>query len=141
MTIRISSGLATVMVLQVPETLESGPNAARLAIYGGTAPASVDTPISTEPELVVFDLVAPIFGEPVETDEGVQLIANPISESTATDTGTAKFFRLYDGEGLAHVQGTVSIAGQGGDAIVGSTAVVAGTSILVASLTVRQRTS
>lgn len=141
MTIRISSALAVLMVSQISQVLQAGPNAARLAIYDGTIPASADIPISEEPELVSFDLLSPVFGEPVETENGVELVAEEIGESAATETGTAKFFRLYDGEGVAHVQGTVSTAGQGGDAIVNSTAVVSGTSIIVASLTVRQRTS
>jgi len=51
----------------------------------------------------------------------------PVSDTSADNSGTAGYFRLYDSAGTTcHSQGTVTATGGGGDVTVDSTAFTAG---------------
>ena len=141
MTMKISTALATSMLQAASAAISAGAGPPRIGVYSGTQPASADEPVSSQIELVSFLLVAPVFGVPIEVDSGVQIEANPIDSANAAASGTASWFRVYDGDENAHLQGSVSLEGQGGDMIVGATVVVSGAPVTVSSLTVRQRTS
>jgi hypothetical protein len=57
-------------------------------------------------------------------------------DATADDTGTAGHFRIYASDGTtAHIQGTVTVTGGGGDLTVDNTSIAAGQTITITSFT------
>lgn len=59
------------------------------------------------------------------------------SDTSADATGTAAHFRIYASDGVTcHIQGTVTVAGGGGDMIVDSVSFNAGQQFDVASFTI-----
>jgi len=69
---------------------------------------------------------------------GVKALTSSIPATDAIATGTAGHFRIYaeDPSGdVAHLQGTTSEAGGGGDMILGSVSIEAGKSVAITSFT------
>lgn len=57
-------------------------------------------------------------------------------DSSADNTGTAGYFRVYDSAGTTcHIQGTVTMTGSGGDMTVDNTSFVSGQSFIVNTFT------
>jgi hypothetical protein len=100
-----------------------------LRIYDGTPPASVNDALSGNTllaELVCSSTFAP-------AASGGLLTANAISDDTpANASGTATFFRLTTSGGTDIVQGTVGTVS--GDAIINTTTIVAGATVICPAL-------
>lgn len=102
----------------------------RLKIYSGSAPSSVND-AATGTLLADLPLSATFAGA---AGSG-QLEANSITSDTDADaTGTAGYFRLTTSGGTAHVQGSVGTSGA--DLNLNSTAIQAGATVSVTSLTI-----
>jgi len=67
---------------------------------------------------------------------GTKALAGSWTDASADATGTAGHFRIYASDGVTcHAQGTVTLAGGGGDMICDSLSFTAGQSFTVTSFT------
>lgn len=103
-----------------------------LRIRTGAPPATVADPDSgTALTLIPLpaDWLDPASG-------GVKGMAAPVGPSAAVATGTAGHFRLYASDGVTpHIQGTVTMAGGGGDMIVDNTSIATGQPVTITAFT------
>ncbi len=60
---------------------------------------------------------------------------------TADASGTAGHYRIYDSGGTAHLQGTITVSGGGGDMTVVSTSISAGQVVTVSSFVINEANS
>jgi hypothetical protein len=133
MALKLSTALAIAQLQAACDAADGG----ELVIYQGTAPASVDTPISTEIPLVVFTLDTPSFEAPASSSVGATAEMIAPAPAIAATTGTAQFFRIFDAGGDAIFQGGVSDS-PGSELTVASTAVVSGVSIAIVEFKLNQ---
>lgn len=138
MAIKIANLTAIAAVAALTDFIDNGGDPATLVIYGGAAPTNADDAIAAQPVLVTFELPNPSFGAPVDIDPGAQATANPVSSVQASATGTATFFRIYNRDEAAVLQGTVTDTNGAGDLKLSSTAIISGIDVTVVSLTVTQ---
>lgn len=136
MAISISNAAAMAALAGFTALVDTGVPASTLVIYGGAAPANVSVAIGAQTKLVEFELPDPAFGAPSDLDPGAIATANPVTSVQAIGTATATFFRLIDGAGTAHIQGTVTDTAGNGDLKLSSTAIITGIDVTVVSLTV-----
>lgn len=109
---------------------ESGAGTAQ--IRTGTKPASVSLS-ATGTLLGTLTLSDPAFNPAAL---GVAM-ANPVTgDPTADETGTAEWFRVFDSEGVAVMDGTITEAGDGGDMILDDVNIIAGGTINISAWTV-----
>lgn len=105
----------------------------KLRIYDGTQPAGPGTAITSQVLLAELTLNADAFAAAAN---GV-LTANAItSDASADATGTATWFRLLTSGGTAVCDGSVGTSGC--DLNLNSTAITAGGTVAVTSLTITQ---
>jgi hypothetical protein len=70
---------------------------------------------------------------------GTKALSGTWQDSSADATGTAAHFRIYASDGTtAHIQGTVTASGGGGDLIVDNTSFAAGQSFTITSFTLTE---
>lgn len=103
-----------------------------LTIRTGAAPANCAT-ANTGTVLASISLPADAWADAVngsKTKQGVW------EDTSADDTGTAGHFRLYDGSGVCHIQGTVTLTGGGGDMEVDNTSIATGQQVTITSFTI-----
>lgn len=102
-----------------------------LRIYNGTPPANVGTALSGNTLLAELAMSA----TPFPASSAGVLTANAITtESSANNTGTASFYRVYKSDGTtAEIQGTVATSGA--DLNLNTTSIVAGGPVAVSSFT------
>lgn len=128
--------------IQVSDFLNGMLDGGTLVIYSGAEPASVDVALTTQTDLVSFDLENPAFDPAAAGGNGARgaLVLPPAVPATASDTAT--FFRIYDLPGDARVQGSVtdSPTPGAGDLRVPTTTVVAGVSVAIISLNLGSNT-
>jgi len=136
MAVRISTDAAIAACNTITALFDAGEGAAKLRIYGGTRPASVDTPISNQTLLVEFELQKPAFGAAVDANNGGHATAEPVDPVQALQTGNAVFFRVFDGDDKAIMDGDVSDTSGTGDLKLSSTSVIQGIDVTVVSFTV-----
>jgi hypothetical protein len=68
---------------------------------------------------------------------GSKAMSGTWEDTSADDTGTAGHWRIYDsGQSAAHLQGTITITGGGGDMTVNNTSFAAGQAFSVTSFTI-----
>lgn len=135
MTVRISAAAAIAACNSINELINGGDGAATLRIYEGSRPAKVDDPITNQKLLVEFELPDPAFQDAVDTEAGGHATANPIDPVQALATGTAQFFRVFDGEGNGVFDGDVTDTNGNGDLKLSSTAIIQGIDVTVVSFT------
>lgn len=94
----------------VAALVEIGSGTAQLTIWSGDEPTLITDAIDPVENihLATFDLPSPTFGGAATVADGVEALAFSIVDATAVATGEATFFRLYDGNGAALMQGGVS---------------------------------
>jgi len=116
MTVKITTAVASAALLAMVAKVDDGAAAPSLKVYSGTVPANVTTALTDQVELLSAGMSDPAFDTTV-TDGGtyVQVPANTLTLSPSVASGTATFFRIFDGNGTAIVQGTVTASGGGGD--------------------------
>lgn len=108
-----------------------------LVVYSGTRPATADTALSGNTALISFTLPNPSFGAPSPVSSGAQATANAITAVAAGATGTAQFFRIYDGTGATGtviLDGSVTDTTGNGDLKLSTVNVVSGINVSVVSL-------
>lgn len=113
----------------------SSGGAAKLKVYSGAQPT---TPGSAETGtlLATFTLSDPAFSGTVDVADGTQVTLNAVAAATAAATGTAGWFRLYDGNANGHVDGTVGASGSGANLILSNTAITSGGSVSITGGTI-----
>ncbi|MDQ0317733.1 hypothetical protein [Amorphus orientalis] len=135
MTVSIAAAAAMAACDAINGFIDAGASAGTLVIYEGTRPASVATAIGAQTALVTLTLGDPAFAAAVDTTAGGHATANPVDPVQAGASGTAQFFRIFDGDGDAVIDGDVTDTAGNGDLKLSSTAVVAGIDVTVVSLT------
>lgn len=138
MTLFISNAAAVAACDTVVDRIDLNSPPGLLKLYTGTAPADADTALSGNTLLGTLTLSNPAFGNAADISPGARATASAITDDTAADaTGTASFFRIYNGNGTTCVmQGSVTATGGGGQLELNTVAIVTGALIKVTSLTV-----
>lgn len=127
---------------------------ATIVVYEGEQPESADDELPTglneegdpDPEadsvteLVSFTLPNPCFADPAAANRASRVTANPIDPATVVADGTASFFRVYDAEGAAVYDGSVSLQGGTGDLQLSDLNLVSGIQVQVFSYTIEMPT-
>lgn len=127
MSIQLSIAVRNARLSAIPNTIGAS---AYLEIYSGAMPASCSA-AATGTLLAKIPLPATYFAAPAS---GSMAMTGTWSELSADASGTAGYFRLYDNLiATCHMQGTVTAAGGGGDAIINNTSVTAGQQISVSA--------
>jgi hypothetical protein len=111
-----------------------------LRIYSGTPPADADSALSGNTLLSEPVMSNPAFGNAADANPGGRAVANAIADDTdANATGTAAFFRIYNGNGTTCVlQGSVTATGGGGDLTINTVAIQIHALVKVTSLAFTQ---
>lgn len=135
MTVRISAVAAIVACNALNRLLDMKDTPGKMIVFEGARPAGVDVAISTQKALVTFDLPNPAFANAVDTTNGAHATAGPITPVKAAQTGKADFFRVFDGDGVAVFDGSVTDTTGNGDLKLSSTAVIKDIDVTVVSLT------
>jgi len=138
MALRISNALAILACNAFVDALDSGASAASLEVFSGAQPANPQIDVTTQTLLVRFDLPEPAFGEAVSVSGGARAEAAPVDPVLALASGTATWFRAYDGDGNATLDGSVSESDGDGELLVASANIVAGTEVSIISFTFTQ---
>ena len=133
---RISNAAAIVALDALLDLLDvNGPGT--VAIRTGTPPATLLTADSGT-LLGTLTLSATAFGGATDDDPGATADAASITGDTSADAdGTAGYYRAYDGNSLAVIQGDITTTGVGtGDMLLDSTSVTTGDTINITAWTV-----
>lgn len=136
MTLKIAAAVAQAAANAATASLDAGTPASTLVIYNNAEPAAITTGLTDQSALATFDLPDPAFGAAADGSGVVTATANTIAAVTAAASGTATWFRIFDGNGVAKMQGAVSDTGGSGELKISSTAIVAGIEVSVTSLVV-----
>lgn len=123
--------ISSLLAIELCNLAVDSTDAGRLAVYNGSIPPDVDTPISTQLELVSFPLKNPAFQNPVAVAGGAVADIVPPDPTVATASGSATFFRIFDSTGAARMQGTITGTGGDGDLRLPTTSIVQGVSISI----------
>lgn len=135
MTTRISVAAANAAadaITALPDV--SGPG--YVEIRTGTQPATVATAASGT-LLGTLTLSATAFGA---ASGGVCTAATITGDTSADATGTAGYFRCYDGAGTAVIDGSITATSGGGDMELDSVSIVAGGTIDMTAWTITMST-
>lgn len=100
----------------------AGMNSGYIRIYQGTQPATANTSLGAATLLAELTMGSTAFGAAVD---GL-LTANAITkDSSANNTGTAQFYRLFQSDGTTPMgDGTCGASGSGSDLELSSTSIV-----------------
>lgn len=127
MTIQLSTAVRNARLDAIEATIGTS---AIVKIYSGTMPANCDA-ADAGTALVEFDLGSDWCAD---ATSGSKSFANTPLAATAGDSGTAAFYRVYASDGsTCHMQGTVSIAGGGGDMTLDNVSINSGQSVSITS--------
>lgn len=121
MTLAFSNGASNAMVDALTDLLDGG----TVEIRTGSAPGPGNAATGTL--LATLTLPTPSFGS---ASTKVATVGS-VSAVTAAATGTAAHFRAKSSGGTAHVEGTVTASGGGGDLELSSTSIVSGGSVQI----------
>src|SRR3972149_4405052 len=114
----ISNAAAIVACNAVVDLLDAGAAAGYVRIYDGTQPANVDTAITTQDILSEHTLTDPAFGAAADANPGGRATANPVVDDTsANKTSLATWYRAFDSNGIAVIDGSCGLTGSGADMI------------------------
>ena len=129
MAIQLSVAVRNARLDAVETTIGTG---AVLKIRTGTVPATVAT---ADAGTVLATLTLPSDWMSAAS-AGAKALTGSWADSSADATGTAAHFRLYASDGTtAHLQGTVTATGGGGDMTVDSVSFTSGQAFTVTSFT------
>jgi hypothetical protein len=131
---RISNDAAIAMCDALVDLLDAGAGAGYIEIRTGSQPATVETAASGT-LLATLALSDPAFGDAADDDPGAKATANAISDDTSADnTGTAGWFRAYDSDDTAIIDGSAGTSGT--DLILDDASIVSGQTVKINSWTV-----
>lgn len=127
MTVSVTIARRNAMIDNLTGNLNSG----KLKIYSGTPPANADASLSGNTLLATLTLNSAAFGA---ASSGTATANAVTSDTNAAATGTATFCRVTKSDDTVVLQGTVGTSGT--DAIINSTAIVAGGTVACSAFTV-----
>lgn len=111
MTTRVSNAAAIASVNAVTALLDAGAGAGYIEIRTGALPTDVSA-AATGTLLGTLTLSATAFAAATDTVGKAAAVADTISQDASADAaGTAGWFRAYDGNGLAVIDGDISTSG------------------------------
>ena len=131
MATRIPADVRNAACNAVVDLLDAGVGAGYVEIRSGTQPATAGTAASGT-LLATVTLAATAFGA---ASSGVATAA-AIATVTGAATGTAGWFRAYDGGGTTVIDGAAGVSGSGAEMILSSTAITTGGDVTIDSWTV-----
>lgn len=140
MATRISTASAAAACNAVVDLLDAGSGAGYIEIRTGSQPATVATAASGT-LLGTLPLSDPAFGNATTASPAVATASAITSDTNADASGTAGWFRAYDSDDNAVIDGSITGTGGGGDMELDSTSIVAGGTIAVSSWTVSHPTA
>lgn len=109
----------------------SNPNG-YLEVRSGTKPANPQTGVGATVLLATMNFSLPAFGS---FSNGVSL-ANTISDdNNVNDTGVATWFRIYNRDNVAIIDGDITVTGGGGDIEFDNVNFITGGVVVITSLT------
>lgn len=126
MAFQLGTTLRNNRISQVQTTIGGS---ASLKIFSGAEPAN---PAAADPTGLLCTMTLPATF--LTSTGGVASMAGSWI-GTASATGTAACFRVYDGSAVCHIQGNITATGAGGDMTLDSTALTSGQSVTVTSFT------
>lgn len=135
MAVTISNAAACAACDSITSLIDADATPGTLVVYEAARPANPDTAVGAQTALVTFDFGAEAFAAAVDLNSSGHATANAIEPAEAAATGTAAWFRIYDGAGVAVIDGSVTDTGGAGDLKLSSTAIVSGITVTVVSLT------
>ena len=129
MTIQMSTTVRNARLDAIETTVGTAP---LLRIYTGSAPADCATAASGT---LLAEMTLPSDWMNAASS-GQKTRLGTWSDSSANNTGTAGYFRLYDSGGTnCHMQGTVTATGGGGDLQLDNTSITSGQSVSISTFT------
>lgn len=102
---------AAIVGLDARTALLNVGGAGRIDVMDGAQPADVSVAITDQNVLGSPSLNATAFAGAIDANPNAQATANEITSATAGIEGTATWFRAYDGNGLAIIDGTAGESG------------------------------
>lgn len=140
MATRISTAAAKAACDAVVDLLDGGAGAGYIEIRTGSQPATVATAASGT-LLGTLTLSDPAFGNATTASPSVATASAITSDTTADASGNAGWFRGYDSNNAAVIDGSITATGGGGDMTLDDIAVVAGGTIAITSWTISHPTA
>lgn len=129
MAVNLSVAVRNAKLNAVEATVDVAPI---LRIYTGTKPANTAA-ASTGTLLVEMTLPSDWMGA---ASSGQKAKAGTWQDASANATGDAGYFRIYDSAGTTcHIQGTVTITGNGGDMTLNKVNITTGDNVEITSFT------
>lgn len=138
MALKIADALAIILANAAVDALDVGAGSGSIEIYDGVQPANPGVAVTTQTKLVDFVLPEPAFGNAAAVSGGAQATAATISPVNALATGTATWFRAFDGADAPLFDGSVTDTAGAGDLKVTSTSIVSGVETAIVALTFTQ---
>jgi len=138
MALKFANSVAIAACDTIVDAIDAGASVSTMVIYDGTRPANPGVAVGAQVALATLNLPDPCFGNASAVSGGAAASGNAITEVNASASGTATWFRVYDGNGAAHHDGDVSGTGGSGDAKLSNTALVSGVGVSVVSMTYTQ---
>lgn len=133
---KISIAAAQAACDAIVDLLDSGAGTAYFRIYDGTPPADLSVAVTSQVLLAELDLSNPAFGAAADGNPGAVATANSITaEASAPAGGTAAWFRIFNRNGDAVIDGDVTATGGGGALELNSTTIGAGANVSISSWT------
>jgi hypothetical protein len=135
---KISNANARAALDAVVDSLDAGVAGGYIELRSGTKPVDVDTAPADGQLIATFPLSDPAFGAAVDGNPGAIATANPITADLAADnTGIPTWFRAYDSNAVAKIDGTVGEQGAGDfDMVLDNTDINAGQEVRITSWTI-----
>jgi hypothetical protein len=131
MATRISNAARSAAADGIVDLLDAGAGPGKIEIRTGGQPASVGA-AATGTLLGTLTLSDPAFGAAVN---GVATAGAITGDTAADNTGVAGWFRSYDSNNNAVIDGSITVTGGGGDMTLDNINIVAGGAINVTSWT------
>lgn len=132
MTTRISTNARNAAADAVVDLLDAGAGAGYIEIRTGSQPATANT-AATGTLLSTVTLDDPAFGSAAS---GTASAAGLPNTDTGDAAGTAGWFRAYDSNGNAVIDGSVTATGGGGDMELSTTTISVGVTVSVTAWTI-----
>jgi hypothetical protein len=128
MTFQLSTTLRNAKMNAYDTTVGSS---ATLKIFSGAEPANC---AASDPSGLLCTITLP--ASPWAAASSGAIALSGTWSASASGTGTAASFRIYDGSSVCHVQGTVTATGGGGDMTVDNTSIASGQVVTVLTCTI-----
>lgn len=119
----------------VVDLIDAGAGAGHVEIRSGTRPANPAT-AATGTLLATIPLNDPAFGNAATGVATAATTPTALTDASADASGTATWFRVYDSNNVAIMDGDIGATGSGADMELSATSIGAGQSVTVTSWTV-----